>query len=284
MRAVVLPEDDNVMNYTKKTHTAFLSLCCVLTCLSLSAQRNMDSVLVTTSQWKKVGALIHLPEDYYLTTKDYPVIICLHGKSKAGADLKRLTLEGVPYWLNNGARIQAKNPADGKLYKFIVVAPQASSWGLKPAEINSILDDVEKRYRIDKSRIYITGYSAGGWATVMALTDSRKLTSRIAAAVPMSVASIDKKNEGQFKLVADASVHCWYFAGSDELHFLEECQRYVDSTNKYQSGLAQISVIPDFGHHSWKQLYDPRYRNNGMNIYEWMLQYRQTGKMTAGGK
>lgn len=256
--------------------TPLLLICCLSECSSLYAQRNMDSILVTASQWNKIGALIHLPDDYNSTQKEYPLIIFLHGKSKSGNNLKRLILEGIPYWIDNGEKIQAKNPVDKKVYKFIVLAPQALSWGLKPDEINKILDDVEKRYRIDKSRIYLTGYSAGGWATVMALTDSKELSNRFAAAVPMSVATIDTKNMKQFKLVANAGVHCWYFAGTDEKHFLEECQHYTDSTNKYKAGLAKISVIPDFGHHSWKTLYDVRFKQNGLNIYEWMLQYQQS--------
>src|SRR3954470_22998025 len=142
---------------------------------TVSAQRNMDSIMVNVTAWSKAHALLYLPDEYAKTKKTYPLIIFLHGKSKAGFNLQKLLLEGIPYWINNGEKIQAVNPEDGKLYKFIVVAPQAPSWGLKPDQLRRVLDDVEKRYRIDRSRIYLTGYSAGGWASVMALTETPAL-------------------------------------------------------------------------------------------------------------
>lgn len=261
----------------------FVLLCTVFLASSVYGQRNMDSILVNVTGGKKIGALLHLPDDYNQSGKSYPLIVYLHGKSKSGHNLQRLLLEGIPFWINNGQKIQAQNPVDGKLYKFIVVMPQAPSWGLKPAEIETLLNDIEPRYRIDRSRIYITGYSAGGWATVMALTESVKLASRFAAAVPMSASAIDKKNLKQFRNVADANTHAWYLAGAAELHFLEECRRYVDSTNVLKPGLAKMTVIEGFGHHSWKTLYDPRNKpDNVMSIYEWMLQFQRTTALKRG--
>ncbi|SFE92787.1 hypothetical protein SAMN05518672_11291 [Chitinophaga sp. CF118] len=239
------------------------------------AQRYMDSIHVNVTPWSKAHALLYLPDEYKKTKKTYPLIIFLHGKSKSGFNLQKLFLEGIPYWINKGVKIEAVNPEDGKLYKFIVVAPQAPSWGLKPDELRRMLDDIEKRYRVDRSRIYLTGYSAGGWASVMAITESAALASRFAAAVPMSVASIDDKNLKQFKLVADANIHCWYLAGTDEPHFLEACEQYKDSTNVYKPNLAKLTMLEGFAHRTWISLYDTAYRNDGMNIYEWMLQYKK---------
>lgn len=239
------------------------------------AQKHMDSIMVNVTSFSKAHALLYLPDEYAKTKKNYPLIIFLHGKSKAGFNLQKLILEGIPYWINSGEKIQAVNPEDGKLYKFIVVAPQAPSWGLKPDELRRVLDDVEKRYRVDRSRIYLTGYSAGGWASVMAITETPALSARIAAVVPMSVASIDDKNLKQFKLVADANIHSWYLAGTDELHFLEACEQYKDSTNSYKPNLAKLTVLEGFAHKTWKALYDTANHTYGMNIYEWMLQYKK---------
>lgn len=239
------------------------------------AQRNMDSIEVNVTPWSKAHAFLSLPDDYAKTRKNYPLIIFLHGKSKAGFNLQKLLLEGIPYWVNRGQKIQAINPVDNHLYKFIVVSPQAPSWGLKPDQLSRLLDDVEKRYRVDRSRIYLTGYSAGGWASVMAITENATLSNRFAAAVPMSVASIDDKNLKQFKLVADANVHCWYLAGTEERHFLEACEQYKDSTNAYKPNLAKLTVLEGFAHHTWRALYDTANHAYGMNIYEWMLQYKK---------
>lgn len=237
----------------------------------------MEKIEVAVTPWSKSGALLQLPDDYGRTNKRYPLIIFLHGKSKSGTDLAKLTLDGIPYWLNRGARLDAVNPVDKRLYKFIVVAPQAPNWGLAPSSINLVLNDIIARYRIDSSRIYITGYSAGGWATIMAITDNATLSKRFAAAVPMSPSAIDNANTRHFKMVADANIHCWYFAGSEEVHFRENAERYIDSTDKYKSGLTRITDT-NAGHHTWKPFYDPHYRDSvtNMSIYQWMLQYKRS--------
>ncbi|MGE7775730.1 prolyl oligopeptidase family serine peptidase [Chitinophaga sp. NPDC101104] len=262
--------------FTKKHIPVALISMLLLTVSTAEAQQTRDTVQLKATAFSTVSSLVFLPEGYHSTKMAYPVIIYLHGKSKSGNDLGKLLLEGIPYWLNRGKKIRAKNPVDKKFYDFIVVSPQAPSWGLKPDEIERLLNDVTTKYRIDPSRIYMTGYSAGGWATVMALTEKPALSARFAAVVPMSVSTIDDKNRKNFKMVADAKVHSWYFAGDQELHFKEDSQKYVDSTNKYGPGLAKMTVVPGFRHHSWISLYDPANKHGaGMNIYEWMLQYRK---------
>lgn len=240
----------------------------------IHAQRHQTKIDIRLSPWHTNGALVQLPDDYATANKKYPLILFLHGKSKSGTDLSRLALEGIPYWLDKGAKLDAVNPVDGKLYKFIVVCPQALEWGLKPEQLSSVLDQIIAKYRVDTTRIYITGYSAGGWASVMAITESLKLSKRFAAAIPMSPSAIDDKNLYHFRNTAIAGVHCWYFGGSDELFFLENAQRYADSTNKYQEGLARVTITP-FRHCCWKELYDPNFRQEGMSIYEWLLQFKR---------
>ncbi|WP_295124238.1 prolyl oligopeptidase family serine peptidase [uncultured Chitinophaga sp.] len=240
----------------------------------LLAQKNQQKVDVQLTPWHNNGALVQLPDNYAAGNERYPLIMFLHGKSKAGTDIGKLALEGIPYWLDKGAKLDAVSPADGKLYKFIVVCPQALEWGLTPVQVNYVLDQMIKRYRVDTSRVYLTGYSAGGWATVMAITENQQISGRFAAAVPMSPATIDAPNEKRFNLVSKANIHCWYFGGEEEINFLETAQRYADSTNKYKPGLARVTTTP-YRHCCWKEFYDPAFRQEGMSIYEWMLQYKK---------
>ena len=110
----------------------------------------------------------------------------------------------------------------------------------------------------------------------MTITDNPRLSSRIAAAVPMSPAAIDARNLEQFHLVRDANIHAWYFAGTEEKFFLQNVRRYIDSTNVYKRGLTRLTVSEGFAHHSWRKFYDPGYREaDGMNIYDWMIQYER---------
>lgn len=257
---------------------SILFACLVLSLLGADmaayAQRNMQRIEVNVGPKENRGALLQLPDDYSNTKQRYPLILFLHGKSKAGNDLSKLTLDGIPYLLHHGVKLNAVNPEDGKLYKFIILMPQAVSWGLKPAQVNAVLNDAIRRYRIDTSRIYITGYSAGGSTTVSALTENKALTRRFAAAVSLSPVLLDDKNMAQFKLVADANVPCWYFAGEQEPYFLRTVRRFIDSTNQYKEGLTKLT-IGQHGHCCFKDIYTPSYKVGGVNIYEWMLQHKR---------
>ncbi len=233
----------------------------------------MDKTQVPVSaRGNKVGALVQLPDDYNTGNAKYPLLLVFHGKSKAGTDLSKLIIDGLPYWLDKGVKLDSRNPVDKKLYKFIIVMPQSQSFGLRPWEVENVLNDVMKRYRVDPSRVYLTGYSAGGWVSLMTITEKPALSKRIAAIVSLSPTSLEDKNVQQFKLIADANVPVWFLAGEHEPHFMETAQKYTDSVNKYKPGLARVTIHGN-KHCCFKDIYNPSYRPNGLNVYEWLLQY-----------
>ncbi|PSL43755.1 hypothetical protein CLV51_10765 [Chitinophaga niastensis] len=258
----------------------FVLMICLLASLSLSSKStntlgDFIEITVPTDQWHNVPALLHLPKGS--PKEKFPLIVCFHGKSIAGHDINKLFREGVAREIHEGKKIEAINKADGKLYKFIVLAPLAENWGINPAHLKSILDDVLKRYPIDRSRIYLTGYSAGGWCTTMAMTDNKALSSMIAATIPMSPAPMDPVNYTQFKNVADANIHAWYFFGTAEPQYLENSVRCIDSTNNHKKGLVKITRH-EHKHCCWSEFYNPAYRDStdGMSIYQWLLQYKKS--------
>lgn len=250
---------------------------CVLTVCSIAwgpTPKGFSEIKVPIDQWHKVPALIYVPAGS--PREKFPLIVCFHGRSIAGHDISKLYREGIPRQIKEGRKIEAVNKEDGKLYKFIVLAPLAESWGINPPQLEAILDDVLKKYPVDPSRIYVTGYSAGGWCTTMAITDSKQLSSRIAAAVPMSPAPMDAVNYTRFKNTTDANIHAWYFAGTAEAQFLENSQRCIDSTNNHKKGLVKLTRH-EKGHTGWHEFYDPAYRDSvdHMSVYEWLLQYKR---------
>jgi predicted peptidase len=262
----------------------FITLMCVMLAQFGSSKMNnytndngvFSTVTVKCTQWgHTIPAILYRPETIMPRGKKYPLIIAFHGKSLAKKDTDKLYNTGILQQLKAGKKIEAMHPTEHELYKFMVLAPHANDWSIKPEDLEYILDDVIRKYpMIDTTRIYVTGYSAGGWGTVMAITHSRHLSSRIAAAVPMSPAPIDEANLHNFKMTAESGLHAWYFAGTSEGLFYESTARYVDSTNKYNKGMARFTRH-DGGHCCWAQFYDPAYREGGMNIYEWMLLFRR---------
>ncbi len=230
-----------------------------------------QQIEVKTTPWHKRPALIYIPEA--AKGERLPLILCMHGKSIAGDDVGKVFRQGVTRQVHEGKKIEAVNPKDGKRYKFVILAPLSDSWGLSPDQVNAVLDDVLKRYPIDSNRIYITGYSAGGWAVAMAVTDA-KLSKRLAAAVNMSPAAIEEPNMSSFRNTARANLPTWYFAGAQEQFFYDRTKMYIDSTNKYKRGLTRLS-IGDHAHCCWEKYFNPAFRENGTSIYEWMLQFKR---------
>lgn len=73
-----------------------------------------------------------------------------------------------------------------------------------------------------------------------------------------------------FRYTAGAAA--WFFAGTasgDNTYRLNSL-RYNDSINKYNPGGSHVTLHPG-GHCCWSDYYDPSFRENGVNIYEWML-------------
>src|SRR6478735_3540893 len=101
-------------------------------------------IIVPTDAYHQVPALLHVPQGS--PKEKFPLIVCFHGKSIAGHDISKLFREGIPRQIKEGRKIEAVNKVDGKLYKFMVLAPLAESWGINPPQLEFILDDVLKKY------------------------------------------------------------------------------------------------------------------------------------------
>ena len=98
--------------------------------------------------------LLSLPEKTILDSIP-PVLIFLHGRSLSGNNLDLVKKYGVIDAIERGRKINA-----------IVIAPQVSSgssWN--PSKILSTLEYVQKNYKTDTNRIYVTGMSLGGYGT-----------------------------------------------------------------------------------------------------------------------
>ncbi len=234
----------------------------------------MRKIEVKISEWQTRQALIYTPTPT-VAGERFPLLIAFHGRSVAGKDLAVIYKDGVPRQLKEGKLIEAVNPADGKLYKFILLAPMAQSWSFAPQDVGMMLDDVIRRYPVDTTRIYLSGYSAGGWSVEAAKTHSPELAARIAACITMSPANLDPDYLKRFKQVADADIHTWYFVGTKDDYFRQNVKSFMDSTAKYKQGLTKLTMYPG-AHCCWSSFFTPKYRENGKNIYEWLLQYKKT--------
>ena len=97
---------------------------------------------------------INLPEKSILENKP-PVLISLHGRSLSGTDLNRVKRYGIIRGIERGRKIPA-----------IVIAPQLPKGPWDPKKVIEILDYVQKKYQIDRNRVYVAGMSLGSYGTM----------------------------------------------------------------------------------------------------------------------
>ncbi|MBD9387909.1 prolyl oligopeptidase family serine peptidase [Agrobacterium sp. AGB01] len=115
-----------------------------------------EQVAMTSSAPVKndLNYLIYTPQGYETSSETYPLVVWLHGGDQGGSDIEKVRSRGLP-----------KLIADGKQFPFLVFSPQNPSEELLyPIEkVKSALDEVVSKHRVDPSRIYVVGYSRGGF-------------------------------------------------------------------------------------------------------------------------
>ncbi|QDU50924.1 carboxylesterase family protein [Gimesia panareensis] len=193
--------------------------------------------------------LIYLPENYDEKEK-WPLMLFLHGAGERGDDLDLVTIHGPPMLIKNG-----------KQFPFIVVSPQCPKDQLwQPVELTALLNEIEKKYKVDKDRIYVTGLSMGGFGTwsLAAYTPYR-----FAALVPICGGG------EKFWVKKIKHVPIWVFHGAKDTAVpLERSQSLVDVLKKEKADVS-FTIYPEAGHNSWTETYD------NPKLYEWLLQQKR---------
>lgn len=232
---------------------------------------------MTMDVHEKIGGfyLAH-PARYNETSQSYPLIVFLHGGGQYGSgsgDLPRLLTEAIPKLLKE-KRFPASFESGGKQYSFIVAIPQFKSFPDNDA-VSAMIDHVLSAYRVDASRIYLAGFSIGAR---VACDYAAAQPNRISAFVAMSgVSSYDIY--GKSRIIGQAGLPAWGFHNrADQVFPWEDTKNFVAGINA--SSLIQHSRITVFDdstgiqqHDSWTKATDPKYKENGRNIYEWLLQF-----------
>jgi predicted peptidase len=122
----------------------------ILLCLPLLSFGQLTAMKGRTSYnyWQ------YLPHDSVLQNKP-PILIFLHGRSLSGTNLETVKRYGVISEISKGREIPA-----------IVLGPQVASGSWNPDLVLEVLQDVQKRFNTDSSRVYVCGMSLGGYGTM----------------------------------------------------------------------------------------------------------------------
>ena len=220
------------------------------------------------------GYLEALPYGYSKSgNKHYPLLIFLHGLGQLGngsTDLYKVAEGGVPALLAKKT-FPPNFVVKGTNYSFIVLSPQFKAWP-QPGDINDMINYALSKYRIDSTRIYLSGLSMGGGGTWDYAIAYGK---RLAAIVPIAGASYPTPQKGQ--AIAQDKLGVWAFQNANDptvpAFYAEDYIKYI---NQYHPAFqAKLTLWSTGGHDAWTKATDPSYRENGSNMYEWMLSFHK---------
>lgn len=201
--------------------------------------------------------LVYLPKDYSKQTKNYPLVIYLHGGSQKGNDLNKLKEYGLPYLVDQG-----------KDFDFIIVSPQCPNNKYWSSEdwFEPLYAKILAEYRIDIDKVYLTGISMGGYGTYIVAMD---YPDKFAAIVPLCGGCNDSDTTRICNL---KNIPIWAFHGTaDDKIPISETERIVNTLEKYSRKI-KFTKLKGEGH-GIQFLYE-----KFPQIYKWMLKQSRSNK------
>ena len=224
------------------------------------------------------GFYEYLPQGYDNSNALYPLMIFIHGLGDRGngghVELKRVLNNGIPKLIHEGS-FPASFTVNNQNFKFIVLSPQFMEWP-EPSHIENIINYAIKNYRVDQSRIYLTGLSMGGGAVWDYSGNNSYYANRIAAIVPVCGGSWPEPSRAY--VIGDADLPVWATHNNGDqtvpVHYTND---YISRINsRSPNPAAKKTIFISDSHDAWTQTYDPGFNENGLNVYQWMLQYQRS--------
>jgi predicted peptidase len=204
--------------------------------------------------------VVFVPEAYD-GMKPFPLVLFLHGSGATGEDGKRQV-----------SGIAAEIRRHEKTFPAIVIFPQSHdrTWRANSADgkrAMAILNEVEKAFKVDHERVYLTGLSMGGfgtWSLAAAHPD------RWAAIVPICGGG-NTKDAAKIK-----DIPCWCFHGDADPTVNVEQSRSMIKALKEAGGQPKYTEYPGVPHDSWTRMYA------NPELYQWLWKQKRGGKPEAG--
>jgi predicted peptidase len=118
------------------------------------------------SKRSRLNYIVTFPKQYEETNENFPFILFLHSQAERGTDINLLVKKDNRDCL---APLALKD----KQFSFITISPLCPKnfgWPFIDRRLNLLLKDVTRKYRINNSKIYLTGVSMGGmgvWSLAM---------------------------------------------------------------------------------------------------------------------
>jgi predicted peptidase len=219
-----------------------------------------------------------LPVHYSQTSGPYPLLLFFPGAGQLGdgnVQLDLVLFESVPELVKQKL-FPASFKVHDKRYSFVILIPQFKKQPT-PQQVLSFVQFAKTQYNVDTARIYMTGLSEGSTALCDAAAEAPY---QFAAIVPVAGESRSLDIQSKCKSISDSRLPVWLLHNdSDQIIDTRYARQFISLINGFNPPIrAKYTELLPFGlgnHDAWTHASDPGFKEDGMNIYEWMLQYHR---------
>lgn len=194
---------------------------------------------------QKISYILDYPEN---SKGKVPLMVFLHGSGERGNDLE-LVKAHSPFTYKN----LFPEPV-------AILAPQCPKdlWWDTEA-VYYLIKEIQQKYKIDDSRIVLTGLSMGGWGTLKLAMEHPEMFSAVVAVCP-PVDRLFKVRASQYK---DLPMKLFHGGNDDVIPPMNSIEIYqaIKKVNKN----IELTLFPDDNHNSWDSTY------SNPKLYEWMF-------------
>ena len=217
--------------------------------LQINAQEIKSQLNKEIKKVEQISYILDYPQN---TKTKVPLIVFLHGSGERGTDLEKVKAHS-PFTYKN----LIKEPV-------AILAPQCPEnvwWDTET--VYQLIKEIQQKYKIDESRIILTGLSMGGWGTLKLAMEHPEMFS---AVVPVC-APVDRLmmvRADQYKNLPMKIFH----GGNDDIVSPMNSIEIYQAIKKINPTVS-LTIFPDENHNSWDSTYsDPK-------LYEWMLSQKK---------
>ncbi|UCF96594.1 MAG: alpha/beta fold hydrolase [Spirochaetaceae bacterium] len=192
--------------------------------------------------------MLFLPQDYYeKSAAAWPLIVYLHGNFQKGTDPQALLSAGLPKILETQTD-----------FSFLVLAPHCNSLQeYRPDMIVNLIDRISGTIRVDRNRIYLTGWCYGGgaaWVTAHTYPD------RFAALVPVAAPA-----DVMIDLRELSDLPVWVFHGAKDSDVPASDSKTMVEALRDCEGNVRFTLYTNLDHDCWERTYTDK------SLYRWLL-------------
>ncbi|HET6450612.1 MAG TPA: prolyl oligopeptidase family serine peptidase [Spirochaetia bacterium] len=215
---------------------------------SLPAGRATYRLAVRNASTDHVNYMMYVPPEGSPPAGGWPLILFLHGTEQRGDDPSMLKDLDILTFADEQGH-----------FPFVAVVPQCprgQQWS--PSVLKQLLDAVQASVPVDRRRIYLTGFSMGGFGTW-----------QTAAALPGTFAAIAPLCGPRDlpDVPALTGLPVWVFHGAQDRNVpLADSLAMVEALRK-AGGTPRLTVYPDFPHDIWTITY------RDSRLYLWFLSH-----------